>query len=363
MNKIDPWGTQLIEDYSRLIKDFGLEPMQDFLLDFPRPNYLMKRGIVFGGQGLKELSAAMKEKKPFYCLTGIMPSSERIHFGTKTVIEMVKYFQENNAKTFVLVADLESAATTGISLKEARERAMDFYIPAYIALGLNPKKTVFYFQSENSEVKNLAYLFSQKITLNEFKSIYGEVHPSRILSALAQAGDILFPQLNEKMPGVIPVGIDQSPHIRLARDIVRRTKSEFNFFLPSATYHKFVPSLDGSNKMSKSNPNSFVSIPEESNSAGKKMKKALTGGRNTVEEQKKLGGQPENCMIFEMYKQHLIEDDKKLQQIYDNCKAGKLLCGQDKDNAFELMISFQEDFKKKLENARKTRKQWKFVKS
>jgi len=362
MAKIDPWGTQLIGDYSRLIKDFGLEPMQDFLSFFPEPNNLMKRELVFAGQGLKELSETMKEKKPFYCLTGIMPSSERIHFGTKSVIEMVKYFQQNNARTFVLVADLESAATRGISLNEARERAMNFYIPAYIALGLNPKKTVFYFQSENQQAKNLAYQFSQKITLNEFRSIYGNIHPSRILSALAQAGDILFPQLEERMPGVIPVGIDQSPHIRLARDIVRRTKKEFNFFLPSATYHKFVPSLGGDSKMSKSNPDSFVSIPEEPKEAGKKMKKALTGGRPTIEEQKKLGGFPEKCMVFEMYKQHLIEDSKKLQDIFDDCKKGKLLCGQDKENACGLMIKFQEDFMKKLGKAKKTRNHWKFIK-
>ncbi|MFH1895342.1 MAG: tryptophan--tRNA ligase [archaeon] len=362
MSRIDPWGTELVEDYSRLIKDFGLEAMETFLNEFPKPNYLMRRGIVFAGQDLKQLASAMKEKKPFYCLTGIMPSSERIHFGTKSVIEMVKYFQEHKAKTFVLVADLESAATRGISLQEARERALNFYIPAYIALGLDPKKTVFYFQSENHEVKNLVYLFSQKITLNEFRAIYGEVHPSRILSALAQAGDILFPQLEERMPGVIPVGVDQSPHIRLARDIVRRTKLEFNFFLPSATYHKFVPSLDGSNKMSKSNPNSFVSIPESPADAGKKMRSALTGGRNTVEEQKKLGGFPEKCMVFELYKQHLIEDDKKLQQIFDGCKKGKLLCKEDKENACNLITKFQEDFQRKLDKARKTRKQWKFVK-
>jgi len=362
MNKIDPWGTELIEDYSKLIKNFGLESMNDFLNEFPEPNHLMKRGIVFAGQDLKQLSEAMKSKKPFYCLTGIMPSSERIHFGSKSVIEMVKYFQNHNAKTFVLVADLESAATRGISLKEARERALDFYIPAYIALGLNPEKTVFYFQSENDKVKNLAYLFSQKITLNEFRSIYGDIHPSRILSALAQSADILFPQTIEKMPGVIPVGIDQSPHIRLSRDIVRRTKKEFNFFLPSAVYHKFVPSLDGSNKMSKSNPDSFISIPEVPESAGKKMKKALTGGRPTIEEQKKKGGQPEKCMVFEMYKQHLIEDNKKLQKVFDDCKAGKLLCGEDKQNACDLMIEFQKDFEKKLDKARKTRKQWKFIK-
>ena len=115
-------------------------------------------------------------------------------------------------------------------------------------------------------------------------------------------------------------------------------------------------------KMSKSNPNSFISIPENPKDSAKKMSRALTGGRNTIEEQKKLGGKPENCMIFEMYKQHLIEDDKKLQQIYDNCKKGKLLCKEDKENACNLMIKFQENFQKKLDKAKKTRKQWKFFK-
>jgi tryptophanyl-tRNA synthetase len=264
---------------------------------------------------------------------------------------MVKYFQEQGGKAYVLVADLEALATRGISLEEAEKRAKEFHIPAYIALGLDPKKTHFYFQSKNEVVKNLAYEFSTKLTFNEFRAIYGEIDAGKIMSVLTQIGDILYPQVEKPKPVVVPVGVDQSPHIRACRDVVRRYK-KYNFILPSATYHKFTPSLDGTIKMSKSNPGSFISIPEDSETAGKKMLNAVTGGRKTVEEQKRLGGEPEKCVIFEIYKQHLIEDDKELNEIYRKCKAGELLCGEDKARACELMKEFMRNFDKKFKEAK-----------
>jgi tryptophanyl-tRNA synthetase len=276
-------------------------------------------------------------------------------------VENIAYFQKQGAKTFCLVADLESAAARGIPLDEARKNALEFQIPAYIALGLDPKKTIFYFQSENRDVLKLAYEASNRITLNEFRAVYGQADPSRIVSALTQIGDILYPQLEEQMPGVIPVGVDQDPHIRLTRDAARRTKDK-KFFLPAGFYHKFTPSLDGSLKMSKSKPESCIDLPEDPKKVAKKLMRAKTGGRDTVEEQKKLGGEPEKCIIFELYKQHLIEDDKELKKIYNNCKAGKLTCGDDKKHACELMTKFMNVFEKKTAEARKQIDKLNFVK-
>ncbi|MBW3023331.1 tryptophan--tRNA ligase, partial [Candidatus Woesearchaeota archaeon] len=258
-------------------------------------------------------------------------------------------------------ADLEAAATRGVTLEEAKKRALDFHIPAYIALGLDPKKTIFYFQSENKQVLHLAYEFAKKITLNEFKAIYGIADPGRIMSALTQVGDVLYPQLQERMPGVIPVGIDQDPHIRLARDIVARTKTKYNFVPVSSTYHKYAPSLDGDMKMSKSKPESMIELPEDSKSFTRKLKKAKTGGRDTVEEQKLKGGIPEECMIFEMYKQHLIESDKELDAIYKACKAGRLICGKDKQDACAYMEQFMNNLILGMEKARKNIDKLKFV--
>jgi tryptophanyl-tRNA synthetase len=350
--KLDPWGAVLIEDYQKIIEKYGMNPFDEKMLKkFPNPNKLMRRFVVFGHQDLDRIADAIKHKKEFAILTGIMPSAEKLHLGNKMVVEMVKYFQEQGGKAFVLVADLEALATRDVPLDEAEKRAMEFHIPAYVALGLDPKKTIFYFQSRNKSVRDMAYDFSSKLTLNEFRAIYGDLNASKIMSVLTQVGDILYPQLEKPKPVVVPVGPDQSPHLRACRDVARRYK-KYNFILPSATYHKFTPSLDGDAKMSKSKPESYISIPEDPEKVAKKMLNTKTGGQKTIEEQKKLGGNPEECIVFELFKQHLIEDDNELNETYAKCKQGKLMCGDCKKKAAELMKKLMEDFNKKFKKAK-----------
>ncbi len=352
MDVLDPWGSTLVEDYARLIREFGLEPFN--AKDFPAPNRLMRRGVVFAGRDLKPLAATLHAKKPFYALTGIMPTADRIHLGNKMVVENLAYFQKHGAHTFILVADLEAAAARGIPLQQARERALDFHIPAYLALGLDAKKTTFYFQSQNMAVIRVAFEAAQKITLNEFKGVYGSAEPGRILSACAQIGDMLYPQLEKPMQGVIPVGVDQDPHIRLCRDYLRKDSSHKHLTPIASLYNKFTPSLDGGLKMSKSKPESCIELPEDAKSFTKKIRNALTGGRDTLEEQRRLGAVIEKDMVFELLKQHLIEDDAELQRIHDDYKSGKMLSGELKQLAIEKMTEFMDAFNARLDEQRRT---------
>ena len=355
---VDPWGSVLIKDYKEVMQKFNLEEFNVNL--FPKPNRLMRRNIVFAGTDLKVISDAIKNKKKYYALTGIMPSHDKIHFGTKAVVENLKYFQDNNALTYILIADLEALCTRGISLKESHERALNFHIPAYIALGLDAKKTVFYFQSQNKQVINSSYDFSRKITLNEFRALYGNPEPSRIMAATTQIADILYPQFKEKIPGVIPVGIDQRNHVQLTRDVVSRMKN-YNFIPPAALYTKFTPSLDGDVKMSKSKPESMIELPEDINSVCKKIRNAVTGGRKTLAEHRKLGAVIEKDMVFELLKQHLIEDDKELQRIHDNYKSGKMTSNEIKELACEKIIVFMNKFNTNLDKVRNNMHKVKFV--
>ena len=302
-----------------------------------------------------------KNKKKFYVLSGMMTTNEKIHFGTKMVVENIRYFQEHGAITYILIADLEAASTRGISLQEARKRAVNFHIPAYVALGLDVKKTNFYFQSENKEVMNHAYEFAKKVTLNEFRAIYGSADPGKIMGAMAQVADILYPQFKERMPGIIPVGVDQDPHIRLTRDIVKRVKAK-GFFAPSSIYHKYTPSLDGAMKMSKSKPESCIELPEDMKSVNRKIMKALSGGRDTLAEHRKKGAIIKKDMVFELMKQHLVEDDKELNKIYKAYKSGKMTSGEIKKIASNKMEKFMNKFNKDVEKARKQVIKLKFVK-
>jgi len=67
--------------------------------------------------------------------------------------------------------------------------------------------------------------------------------------------------------------------------------------------------------MSKSNPQANIDLPEDPAAACKKIKRAVTGGRDTLEEHRRLGAVIEKDMVFELMKQHLIEDDKELDKI------------------------------------------------
>lgn len=341
---IDPWGDNLIQDYKKVVTHFGLEAFDS--KQFPEPNRLMRRGITFAGRDLKRISECISKKRPFYALTGIQPSADKIHLGTRSVIENVKYFQEHGAKTYVLVADLESAATRGISVEEGKKRAMEFHIPAYLALGLDIEKTQFYFQSENPTTFRLAFEAAQKITLNEFKGAYGNPEPGKILAALAQFADMILPQELEKkpIPGIIPVGIDQEPHIRLCRDYLHKIESQKRFTAISSIYNQFMPSLDGGAKMSKSKPESAIFLPEKIEVASKAIKRAFTGGRATMEEQRRLGAEVDKDMVFELLKQQLVESDKELEKIRVEYASGKMLSGEIKQLAIEKMTIFLEKF-------------------
>jgi tryptophanyl-tRNA synthetase len=349
---LDPWGAVLVEDYVKVMEEFGLEPLTNGMLaDLPNPNKIMRRKVVFCHRDLSTIANAIKRGKPFYALTGIVPSFEKIHFGNKLVVENLAYFQQQGAKTFLLIADLEAVCMRGVRLEDGKKWALDFHIPAYIALGVDPKRTIFYFQSENRVITNLACALSHRITSSEFRAIYGSTDPDKIVAALLDVGDVLHPQLEEKMPGVIPVGIDQDPHIRLARDVAKRAR-EFNFIPPSAVYHKFTPSLNGSIKMSKSKPGTYIEIPEDPKTVERRLWNAFTGGRASEEEQRKLGGDPTRCVIFEIDKQHLVEDDAELDKIYQDCISGKLLCGDHKSRTIDLMNKFMAEFEERMEKAR-----------
>ncbi len=343
---IDPWDSALPENYLELAQKFGLEKFD--ARDFPSANVLMRRGFVFAGRGLKEISDCIRKKKKFYALTGIMPTADRVHFGTKSVIDMMIYFQKHGADVYVLVADLEAAATRGVSLEDARKRALEVHIPCYIALGLDAKKTKFYFQSRNDDVRNLAFELSNKATLNEYKAIYGTTEPARIMASVLQVADILHPQLDKKIPGIIPVGVDQDPHIRLSRDIAKRS----GFIAPSSVNFKFLPSLSGNLKMSKSEGNSLYLLDSDEE-IRKKVSKALTGGQKTKQEQTEKGGNPDKDMLFELFRQHLIEDDNELAKREEAYKKGKLLDSENKEFATKLLIKFMKNFRKKYAKAKK----------
>ena len=427
--KIDPWSSTTYQDYTRLRDEFGIEEFSEKLYkDLPHPHKLLRRGVIIGHRDFTQIKDFIQNKKPWAVLTGLMPSG-KMHLGHKMVIDQVIYYQSLGADINIAVADIEAFATRDYTFEQTKEYAINEYIKNYIALGLKPEKCRIYFQSKNQDVKDLAYILGKKINWSQMQSTYGfssSTSMVHIFSPLIQAGDILHVQLKKYgggRPTLVPVGVDQDPHIRLCRDIAQnhrlynvtvtkdnrigvfvkveenieklldnaekilvklkftkikritdykaiyiddakkediprideaivKTESLFGgygFFAPSATFHRFITGLTGE-KMSSSKPESAIFLTDTPEQARKKIMTAKTGGAVTLEEQKKNGGKPDECVLYELFLYHLIEDDKELLEMYNDCKNGKKMCGQCKKHASELM----EKMLVELQNKRKT---------
>jgi len=435
--KIDPWSSTTYQDYTRLRDEFGIEEFtEDLWRDLPHPHKLLRRGVVFGHRGFQVIHDSVKNKKPWAILTGLMPSG-KMHLGHKMVIDEVIYYQSIGADIFIAVADIEAFATRGNTLRETKEYALNEYIPNYIALGLKPEKCHIYFQSTNQDVKDLGYLLGKKVNWSQILATYGfngSTNMTHIMSPLIQTGDILHVQL-EKYGGVkptlVPVGVDQDPHIRLSRgiaqdhrlynvtvtkdnligvfvkidenveklldnaektlhslgfkDLKRITnykalyindaeekdiqkinqtlaKTEpklggYGFLQPSATFHRFITGLTGE-KMSSSKAESAIFLTDTPKDAAKKIMNAKTGGAVSLEVQKKEGGKPDECVVYELFLYHLVEDDKELHEIHDTCKKGERMCGDCKKHAAQLMEKLLIDLQEKRKKAQKDIKKY-----
>jgi len=86
--------------------------------------------------------------------------------------------------------------------------------------------------------------------------------------------------------------------------------------------------------------------------AAEKVMSAFTGGRDTVEEQQRLGGRPEVCNVYAYYYFLFEEDDENLREREAACKSGSLLCGECKKQLAERVKAFLADFQEKREKAK-----------
>ncbi len=358
---VTPWEVKGKIDYERLITEFGLQPLRYLPAVFEK-NVLFRRGIVFAHRDFKQIVEAVEHQKPFVMITGLMPSG-KFHFGHKLVAEQIIFYQQLGARVYLAVADVEAYNSRNPNLKELREVAIKEYLTNYIALGLDITKCDFYFQSTRSAdgkkasaYYRLASMLSRHATFNELRAIYGDdVTPAKMSAAFLQASDILHPQLAEfegPLPVIVPVGADQDNHLRLARDVSQRIK-EYKFIQVSSTYNKFLPGLKG-DKMSSSDPMSYIALTDTPEEAALKIKKyAFSGGQPTVEEHRQKGGNPDVDVSFQMLKYGLEPDDKKLQKIEQDYRSGKLLSGELKQIAIDKVTAFLKEHQEKRKKAEK----------
>jgi len=361
-NKVTPWEVKGEINYKKLMDEFGIKKMPKLPEIFMK-NVLFRRGVFFAQRDFDQILEAIKNKEHFVMMTGMMPSGE-FHLGHMLVGQQLVFYQNLGAKVYLAVADLEAYNARGKNFEEMRKIAVEQYLINYVALGLDLKKVDFYFQSDRSkEVEKsnayyrLASNFSRYATFNEFKAVYGEISPGKMNASLLQAADMYHPQLPEfegkPVPTFIPVGVDQDPHIRIARGMARKNK-DYKFIPVASTYNLFLPGLKGSGKMSSSDPTSYIAMTDSPKEVEKKIKKyAFSGGQKTTEGHRKKGGNPDVDVSFQYLRMFFEPDDEKLKQIYEDYKSGRMLTGELKEILIGKINKFLKEHQERRRKAGK----------
>jgi tryptophanyl-tRNA synthetase len=209
-------------------------------------------------------------------LSGIQPSGA-LHIGNyfgmmKPAIEL-----QEKGEAFYFIANYHSM-TSLFDAAERRKNTLDVALD-FLACGLDPKKTVFFKQSDVPEVTELTWLLStvtpmgllERCTSYKDKLARG-ITPNHGLFAypVLMAADILIYDSN-----IVPVGRDQKQHVEVTRDIAIKFNEQYGetFVIPEPQIRDevaVVPGTDGQ-KMSKSYGNTIEIFGDEKTTRKKIM--------------------------------------------------------------------------------------------
>ncbi len=228
------------------------------------------------------------------------------------------------------------------SLEQATKVGYDNILDI-IAMGFDPKLTRIIVDTEYiHHLYPIAVEAAKRITFSTTQAVFGFTNSNNIgeiFYTSIQAAPAFLPSAVAKkpVPVLIPCGIDQDPHFRIARDVAPR----LGFPKPALIHNKLLMSLQGpSAKMSASLPESSIFTTDTEKAAQKKIMNAFTGGRATVEEQRRLGANPHICPIFNFYQYIFDPDDADVAGVERTCQSGERLCGECKQQLWGLVRPF-----------------------
>jgi tryptophanyl-tRNA synthetase len=356
---VTPYEVEGSVDYDKLIARFGVERISDALRErlerlAGSSNFMIDRGIFFADRDLGWLLDRYEDGEKFYVYTGIAPSG-RMTLGHLVPFLMARWLQEKfGAEVMIEIPDEEKAlARNGIGFDEthklAYEDAMDI-----AALGFDERKTKIFINTDYAKtLYTNAVRIAKHITFSMVKDAFGfrnETNVGTIFYTSMQAVPAMLGSLEQgkNVPCLIPLGIDQDVHFRVARDVLPK----LGYYKPAILHSKFLPGLDGRPKMSSSDPKNTIYLSDNEDAVRKKVNMAITGQQSTAELQKKLGGDPEKCAVCKYYTFLFEPDDIKLERILKMERDGSILAGEHKKDLAKRINEFLSDHasrKKRLE--------------
>jgi len=352
---VTPWEVRGEIDYDRLVQKFGTSYITDDLLkripDY-RENIFLRRKIFYSHRDLNYILDRFEKGQEFYLYTGRGPSSGT-HLGHMIPWIFTKTLQDafGVPLIFQMTDDEKFLFKEGLDLSDTAQATLDNMMDI-IALGFDPRKTKIIIDTRDIHyLYRIALRVAKHVTFSTAKAVFGFSNSNNIGSifytSIQSAPAFLLSEMKGRdFPCLIPCGIDQDPHFRVTRDVA----PVLGYPKPALIHGKMLPGLSGG-KMSSSGQAALYTT-DSNREIERKVMNAFTGGRATVEEQRKLGANPDICPVYYHYEFLLEESDERLKKIYEDCRSGAMLCGECKQMLISKAIPFMERHKEKREKAR-----------
>lgn len=355
-------GKQLAIDYDKLIVQFGTRRVDAELLERfekltgHKPHPLLRRGMFFSHREFDKILDRYEQGKPFFLYTGRGPSSDSMHLGHMIPFLFTKWLQDvfdvplvvqlTDDEKFLFKHELKAEQTLQFSMSNAKD---------IIAVGFDIKKTFIFsdFEYVGGPFYRNVVKISRQISYNQSKATFGfndsdnigKIHFCAVQAAPSFSNSFphIFGEVSN-IPCLIPCAIDQDPYFRLTRDVAQKLK----YPKPSLIHSRFFPALQGpQTKMSASDATSSIFMTDTPNQIKNKINKhGFSGGRETEEEHRKLGGDTEVDVAYQ-YLGFFLDDDEELAKIGEDYRAGRLLTGQLKARCIQMLQEFVKAFQER----------------
>lgn len=337
-------ANELEGDNLKLVESFGAERIEK-LKD--KPDFrAFQNGLLYSHRDFDKFYEKLKKKEKCAIVSGFNASGN-VHVGHLGLFDTNLFFQkEYGLQVFIPISDDESYVSLKVKTQEEGLKNSLVLAKSMIAYGYDLSKTHLIIDQLYTNIYNLAIKLSRGITMSEIKAIYGYKQEQNVglhFYPAIQSAHILFPQTMGIPNVLVPIGPDEDSHLRSCRDVA----DKFGFLKPAVLHSRFLPGLDGE-KMSKSRGNA-VFLLDDDKVIKKRVFSAFSGGQASIEEHRKLGGNPDVDVAYLYLKSYFL-NDKDSKQVYDDYKKGKILSGEMKtmlhDKISERIAAFKSRYEK-----------------
>lgn len=285
-------------------------------------------------------------------LAGMRPTGA-LHLGNyfgalKNFVEM-QNSQEYDTTFFI--ADWHALTTNYEDPQDIKGNVREVLLD-YLSCGLSVDKSNIFVQSHNPYHSELFLILSMvtPVTWLERTPSYKELRENIKDKDLSNYGFLGYPVLQTADivlydADLVPIGVDQAPHLEISREIVRRFNHLYNTDAlkePEAMLSD-APKLLGTDgrKMSKSYGN-VIMLKEDINQVKKMLKSMKT------DENRKLrtdAGNPDVCGVYDYHK--LFSTDAELAECATGCRSASIGCVDCKNVLIPHMVEFLEGVQSK----------------